>query len=181
MQHERLPPHRPLAELEAGLASLAGAPREVGRVELIVRRPTSGVREVLAVAELDPVRGLVGDRWAAAAAPLSTTQLTIMSARVMALLAPDREFWPLAGDQIFADFDLSVQHVPPGTRLALGRAIVEASMEPHTGCKKFRARYGLDALRFIGAPEHKHLQMRGINATVVTAGVVRPGDAIRKL
>ena len=174
------PRHRPLVELEAGLASLMQAPREAGVLELIVRRPRSDEREVLDAAELDPARGLVGDRWAAGSA-LPLNQLTIMSSRVIALLAPERWFWPLAGDQLYADFDLSADNVPPGTRLRIGTAVVEASPEPHTGCKKFRARYGLDALRFIGARERQHLQLRGINAIIVTAGQARVGDPIVKL
>jgi hypothetical protein len=181
MQSAALPRHRPLAELTAGLAHIGAAPRATGVIQLIARRPRAGERDVLGVAELDPLRGLLGDRWADADTPMRANQLTIMSARVMALLAPEQRFWPLAGDQLFADFDLSAENVPPGTRLAVGTAVVEASPEPHTGCKKFRARYGLDALRFIGAPQRKHLQLRGINALIVAAGAVRVGDPIRKL
>ena len=181
MTSVRQPLHRPLEELVAGLALIAAAPRSAGTITMIVRRPTSGERDVLDVADLDPIRGLLGDRWGAAAAPMIANQLTIMSSRVIELLSPERVFWPLAGDQIFADFDLSAANVPPGTRLAVGGAVVEASAEPHNGCKKFRDRYGLDAVRFVGAPERKHLQLRGINAIVVSAGRIGVGDAIRKL
>src|SRR5262249_8641908 len=55
-----------LAELEAGLDHIRASPRDVGTVEMIVRRPRSGEREVLASARLDPDAGLVGDRWGAA-------------------------------------------------------------------------------------------------------------------
>jgi MOSC domain-containing protein YiiM len=172
---------RSMQDLEAGLAHIEAAPQTSGAVVMIVRRPRSGEREVLDVARLDPEEGLVGDRWARGAAPQREEQLTLMSARVIELLAPERVFWPLAGDQLFVDFDLSLENLPPGTRLRIGTAVIEASPVPHTGCKKFRARFGLDAMRFVGSPRGKALQMRGINACIVAAGDVRPGDAIVKL
>lgn len=104
-----------------------------------------------------------------------------MSSRVVELLARDRSFWPLAGDQLIVDLDLSVENLPPGTRLAVGSAVIEASPIPHTGCKKFRARFGLDAMRFVGSARGKVLQMRGIKARILTAGEVRVGEPIRKL
>jgi hypothetical protein len=42
-----------------------------------------------------------------------------MNSRVVALLAQTRERWPLAGDQLYVDLDLSGLNVPPGTRLAM--------------------------------------------------------------
>ena len=42
-----------LAELEAGLDSIRGSPREAGTLEMIVRRPRSDEREVLDTARLD--------------------------------------------------------------------------------------------------------------------------------
>lgn len=172
---------RPLVDLEAGAGALSAAPRDVGFVRMIVRRPQPGEREVLDAGELDPQRGLVGDRWFGSTSRDPARQLTLISARVLALIAPEQKSWPLSGDQLVVDFDLSTANVPPGTRLEIGTAVVEASVEPHTGCRKFRARYGLDALRFIGALERRDLQLRGINTRIVTGGVVRPGDRIRKL
>ena len=52
---------------------------------------------------------------------------------------------------------------------------------PHTGCKKFAARFGLDALKFIGSPVGKQLQLRGVNAKVIRPGAIRVGDAVKKL
>ena len=170
-----------MSELQEGLAHIEAAPRPSGTVVMIVRRPRSGEREVLDVARLDPAEGLVGDRWVRGAAPQRDEQLTLMSARVIELLAPERSLWPLAGDQLFVDFDLSLENLPVGTRLAVGTAVIEASPVPHTGCKQFRARFGLDAMRFVGSARGKALQMRGINARIVTAGDVRPGDTIAKL
>ena len=79
-------------------------------------------------------------------------QLTLMNARVVALVAGERERWPLAGDQLYVDLDLSADNLPPGTRLAVGSAVIEVTPEPHTGCAKFSARFGSEALRFVNSP-----------------------------
>jgi len=165
------------AELDAALPLLRAAPRERGALEMIVRRPASAEREVIESGELRAGAGLVGDRWT----PLSTSEpLTLTSARLMGLIAA-RDRWPLAGDQLYVDFDLSAEHVPPGTRLCVGSAVIEVSAEPHTGCRKYRDRFGLDALRFISSPVGRELNLRGLNAHVMTGGVVRVGDAISAL
>jgi hypothetical protein len=169
--------HLSYAELEAGLPAIQAAPRERGVLEMIVCRPRPGEREVLEAAELRVGVGLVGDRWGRAT-PRRGEELTLMGSRTVALLAQSRPRWPLAGDQLYVDFDLSADHVPPGTRLAIGSAVIEVSAEPHTGCKKFRERYGPDALRFVGSPLGTALQLRGINARVAVPGAVRVGDAV---
>ena len=174
------------AELEAGLSEIQLAPACEGTVELIARRPAEGEREVLEEAELDLDEGVVGDRWQAHARtkgePVDTsTQLTLMNARVIALMSPDRERWPLAGDQLYVDLDLRPENLPVGTRLALGSAIIEVTDVPHTGCAKFTERFGSDAIRFVNSPTGRGLRLRGMNARVVEAGRVRRGDTIRKL
>jgi hypothetical protein len=170
--------HATLAELEAALPLLRGAPRERGVLEMIVRRPASNEREVLEGGELRAGGGLVGDRWT----PTSKGEpLTLTSSRLLGLLANTRERWPLAGDQLYVDFDLSAEHLPPGTRLQVGSAVIEVSAKPHTGCSKYRDRFGLEALRFISSPVGRELNLRGVNAYVVTGGPVRVGDAISAL
>src|SRR5687767_7533628 len=114
--------HVELASLEEGLAEIRRAPSDAGTVELIVRRPADGEREVLDAAVLDSVEGLVGDNWRTRGSSATADgsahpelQLTLMGARFAALIAPARERWPLAGDQLYVDFDLSAANVPPGT------------------------------------------------------------------
>jgi MOSC domain-containing protein YiiM len=163
------------------------APRDTGIVELIVRSPAVDEREVVQEAVLDLEEGLVGDNWRARGRsggrrPANpNAQITVMSSRAVALAAGSRERWPLAGDQLFVDFDLSGENVPPRTRLALGTAVLEVTEEPHTGCKKFVARFGLEMLELFDSPEGRALNLRGINTRVVEPGVVRSGDAVRKL
>ena len=181
--------HLTTEELEAGLDEIRRAPAAVGVVELIVRRPAEGEREVLEEGVLDLVEGLAGDTWIVRGSKRTSDgsshpdmQLNVMSARVVDLVAAgERERWALAGDQLYVDLDLSEANLPPGTRLALGSAVIEVTAQPHTGCAKFAARFGGDAHRFVNTKAHRHLRLRGLNAKVVEAGTVRRGDAIRKL
>jgi hypothetical protein len=174
--------HVGLPTLEAGLAEIRRAPKDSGRIELIVRRPAENEREVLAEAVLDGGDGLVGDTWRVRGdgRPHPGTQLTLMSARVAALVAGARDRWPLAGDQLYVDLDLSAENVPPGTWLAVGAAMIEITDQPHRGCGKFVSRFGVDAQRFVNSEVGRHLNLRGVNASVRVGGVVRPGETIRK-
>jgi len=180
--------HLTMAELEAGLEEIRQSPRDAGELKMIVRRPDLGVREELQTGDLDIVQGLVGDTWqsrssrrTADGSPHPDMQLNLMNSRVVALVSQDRSRWHLAGDQLFVDFDLSAANVPIGTKLAIGSAVIEVTAQPHTGCGKFVERFGLDAMKFVNSPEREHLHLRGINARVVRAGVMRVGDTISKL
>jgi hypothetical protein len=174
--------------LEAGLPWIREAPAHEGTVELVVRRPAEGEREVLEEGLLDASAGLVGDDWQARGSSRTADgsshpdmQLTLMSSRVIELIAGDRERWPLAGDQLFVDLDLGPENLPPGTRLAVGSAVIQVTEVPHTGCAKFTERFGPAAIRFVNSPAGRALRLRGMYARVVTPGAVRPGDSIRKL
>ena len=180
--------HLTMSELEAGLEHIRQAPKDEGLLELIVRRPQVDARETLTSAELDLEHGLVGDSWRARGSSRTADgaahpdmQLNIMNARAAALVAQDKARWPLAGDQLYLDMDLSDENLPPGTRLALGKAILEVTAQPHTGCKKFVARFGLDAMKFVNSDVGTALHLRGINAKVVQPGTIQVGDIARKL
>jgi hypothetical protein len=183
-----VPRHLTTAELEAGLAHIRQAPADEGVLEMIVRRIARDTREVLEEGELSLAEGLVGDNWrtngssrTADGSSHPDMQLNLMSVRAVDLVAQSKDRWPLAGDQLFVDLDLSEQNLPPGTRLAMGSAIIEVTDQPHNGCKKFVARYGLDAMVFVNSEVGKELHLRGINAKVIQPGTVRVGDTIRKL
>ena len=177
-----------ITELEAGMDHIRQSPKDNGVLQMIVRRPNVDEREAIDEGELDTVEGLVGDTWksrgsthTADGSPNVNAQITITNARAIALLAQDEERWSLAGDQLYIDMDLSDDNIPPGTQLTIGSAIVEVSAQPHSGCKKFSSRFGVEAMKFVNSPEGKQLHLRGINTKVIQAGIIRVGDAVRKL
>lgn len=174
-------------ELEEGWESIRQSPKNPGVLEMIVRRPVVGAREVLGEARLDVTLGLVGDNWQARGSRATADgaahpemQLNVMNARVVALLARTRERWALAGDQLLVDLDLSEENLPPGTRLSLGEAVIEVTTVPHTGCAKFSERFGLAAMKFVNTPLARQLRLRGLNAKVVQPGAIRVGDQVRR-
>lgn len=176
---------RTFEELEAMIDDIRDAPSEVGVIELIVRRPAVDEREVVNEVRLDVEEGLVGDTWRVRGSSSTPdrsadphAQLTVMNARAAAAVAGDVSQWPLAGDQIYVDFDIGVEHLPPGTTLTIGDAEIEVSEKPHTGCAKFSGRFGKDALRFVSTPEGRRLRLRGMNARITKSGTVRVGDPI---
>jgi hypothetical protein len=178
--------HITTAELEEGLENIRRSPRARGRLELIVRRPAVDVREILDEAVLDLTEGLVGDTWRARGSSRSADgsanpreQITLMNSRAAALVSRGgAEAWALAGNQLFIDLDLSEENLPAGSRLAIGTVVLEISEEPHTGCKKFSARFGMDATRYVNSPIGRAHRVRGANAFVVQPGTVRTGAAV---
>ncbi|MDH3706052.1 MAG: MOSC domain-containing protein [Acidimicrobiia bacterium] len=181
------PVHRTTAELDAGVDHIRQSPADQGELRLVVRRPSVDEREVLAEVQLDIEVGVVGDTWNQRGSkrtddggPHPDMQLNIMNARVIELLAPDPDRRALAGDQLYIDMDLSTANLPPGTRLAVGTAVIEVTAQPHTGCKKFTERFGLDAARWVNSEVGDELHLRGINAKVVQNGMVRTGDDVVK-
>jgi hypothetical protein len=177
-----------MEELEAGLDYIRQAPTDQGILKMIVRRPSVDERDVLESGELSTEEGLVGDTWNIRVSTHSkdglanaNKQITIMNARSIALLAQSEERWSLAGDQLYVDMDLSDDNIPPGTQLAIGSAVVQVSPDPHTGCNKFSARFGVEAMKFVNSPEGKRLHLRGINTRVIQAGIIQVGDIVRKV
>jgi hypothetical protein len=148
---------------------------------LIVIRPDVDQRETPAEGHLDTEQGLIGDSWSTRGQAVRDVQITIMNARVTGLVAQTRDRWSLAGDQLYLDMDLSDNNLPPGTQLALGDAIIEVTEPPHTGCKKFAARFGVDAMVFVNSGRGKKLNFRGINAKVIQSGDIKIGDVARKM
>lgn len=173
--------HLNTAELEAALPEVAASPAEVGRLEMIVRRPATDERELLPEAELSVEAGLVGDNWSRGRAQ-PECQLTLMNSRAAQMVAQSRERWALAGDQLYVDLNLGGENLPAGSRIEIGdEAVVEVTAEPHTGCSKFVARFGADAMKFVNAPAGRALNLRGINTRVVRGGAIRVGDVVRKV
>ena len=178
--------HLSRQRLESGLGKIRESPADHGRVILVVRRPAVGVRELADEAMLDVVTGLAGDNWLTrgSSRPDGSAdperQVTVMNARAAELVAGGTDRMPLAGDQIYVDFDLSVGNLPPGTMLAVGQAVLQVSDAPHLGCAKFVERFGAEAMRFVNSRLGRQLRLRGMNARVVQPGLVRPGDVVTR-
>jgi MOSC domain-containing protein YiiM len=175
--------HLSKADLEARLGHIRDSPSDRGVVVLVVRRPAVGVRELPAEAMLDREAGLVGDNWlerGSSSTPDGSAdrqrQVTVMNARVAELVAGGADRMPLAGDQLYVDFDISVDNLPAGSLLAVGGAVLEVSDVPHLGCAKFVERFGADAMRFVNSRVGRQLRLRGMNTRVQEPGIVRPGD-----
>jgi hypothetical protein len=179
--------HKTATELETGMASVMDAPANEGQVRLVVRRPGKGEREILSEGEFDLERGLVGDDWInrpglKSDVPSPFAQVTVMNARYAELIAGDSPGqWALAGDQLYVDFDISKTNLPPGAQLRVGEIVLEIQPEPHTGCVQFSGRFGSDALRATNDERGRQLRLRGVNATIIEPGLVRPGDIVARL
>ena len=184
---EHIPYHRRVGELEETAARLGASPTDDGIVEMIVSRPAVEERRVLQHGVLDAVHGLRGDSWEARGADTAggradlLRQITIMNSRVLATIAGARDRWPLAGDQLIVDLDISIDNLPAGTRLQIGEAVAEVTEPPHTGCAKFAGRFGADSLRWANSPAGRELRRRGMHVRVLASGTVAAGDAIRPL
>jgi MOSC domain-containing protein YiiM len=165
----------------ADLDHVRAAPVDDGELRMIVLRPAADARVVIDSAEVRVDVGLVGDNWRDRGGDDPEDQVTIMSIRALEAITDDRDLWPLAGDQLYVDLDLTEDNLPTGTRLAVGGAVFEVSALPHTGCKKFAARFGPAATRLINTGEGKRLRMRGIHASVVQEGVIAVGDRVTKV
>lgn len=179
--------HLTTTEIEQAMPHVLAVPRDIGRLELIVRRPKLNKRETVANGVLDVEQGLIGDNWLTRGSSRTMNglghpemQLNLMNVRFAELIAGSRERVPLAGDQLFVDLDLNGDNLPPGTRLAVGDAVIEVTAVPHLGCKKFVSRFGIDAMKFANSDFGRKHNLRGINAKVVNGGIVRVGDAISR-
>lgn len=180
--------HLNTQQLEEGLEYIKQSPKEKGKLEMIVIRPQEGERKILEVGHLRKETGLEGDNWKTRGSRHTSDgsaepdkQINIMNARAIEWIAQDRERWPLAGDQLYVDFDLSTENLPIGSQITIGSAILEITPPPHNGCKKFVQRFGLDAMKFVNSPIGKNLHLRGVNAKVIQAGQIKSGDEIIKV
>ncbi|MFV0389825.1 MAG: MOSC domain-containing protein [Pyrinomonadaceae bacterium] len=179
--------HRTTYELLEGLKYIKNSPKNFGTLELIVCRPNIGERTELVDGVLDMDNGLVGDNWKTRGSNRTNDgtsnaemQLTLMNSRAIELIAGLKERRKLAGDQLYVNLNLSPENLPAGTCLQIGDAVIEVTSAPHTGCKAFRERFGIDALRFVNSSEGKRLNLRGINSRIIKTGKITLGDEIVK-
>ena len=129
---------------------------------------------------MTPESGIPGDAWGRQRHPAPDAQLTVMQVDVAELISNGQPL-TLFGDNLIFELDLSEANLPPGTRLRAGTVTLEATPEPHTGCRKFRARFGDAALRFVSQRDLRHLNLRGVYMRVVESGEIAVGDTVQVL
>ena len=177
--------HLTMHELLDKFSRLLESPSDNGIIDLIVARPSKDERKVLTTAELTCENGLVGDSWKNRnKKPNPKTQITLMNSSFIEMIAGGKENWPLAGDQLYVNLDISKMNLPPGQKVAIGpdnNVILEITDIAHNGCSKFSARFGSDTLRFINAPERKDFRLRGVYAKVIKPGSIKISDPIKKM
>ena len=150
-----------------------------GSVVMLVVRVGDGAHATPPRVELSPEGGVHGDRWRENEARNPEAQVSLIARRVAeALVDGDVTRLHVPGDNVVVDLDLDEASLPVGTRLHLGSATIEITAKPHTGCAKFRARLGDEALRWISADPHRQQRLRGVYARVVTAGAVAIGERV---
>ncbi|MGH2726058.1 MAG: MOSC domain-containing protein [Actinomycetota bacterium] len=169
-----------LPDLGAALPTTAGSPSDRGRVTLIVSRTEGGVRTTPDRARLTREGGVPDDAWGRKEGAKLEGQITVMETPIARLMANGQPL-TLFGDNLFLELDLSIANLPPGSRVAIGSAVLEVTTKPHRGCSKFSGRFGADALRFTATPEGRARRFRGVYMYVVAAGDVSPGDAVEVL
>ena len=118
-------------QLQAGLAEVERSPIDNGTLELIVRRPAGGEREILEEASLTVGEGLVGDNWNQKGSSLTEDggphpdmQLNVINSRFLNLIAGDPESMALAGDQLVVDLTLGSDNLPPWSLLRIGDSVI---------------------------------------------------------
>ena len=164
-------------QIQAEFEQLEQSPKERGILEYVVLRLPDEKRETPQQATVSPEGGLHGDRWGRVKTPNARAQISMMNSRLLRVLAGSEERMALAGDNLLVDFDLSEKNLPAGTTLKIGTATFEVTDLPHTGCKKFEARYGVDALAFVNSDD----RLRGLFVKVIEPGEIQRGDEIDKV
>jgi MOSC domain-containing protein YiiM len=165
-----------IEELDSAWLAAPRPPRPCGWVRLICVRTSEGVHATPERALVTPERGLEGDRWLANPRRMPDAQLTLMNVQVAELITRGRGQLDAPGDNFLVDLDLSEDALPAGTTIRLGEALIELTALPHTGCKKFSERFGLEALKWVNG--RRDLRLRGANCRVLEAGSVAVGDTV---
>ena len=157
--------HATRESLDARLPDLRALGTDEGTLELIVVRPSEGERETPDTAELTIEDGLVGDRWHphvdADGTACSATTNSRSRRPASSGSSPTRSAGRSPATTCSWTWASTRRAFRPAARLAIGdTVVVQISEEPHTGCAKYSARFGSDALKFVNSPEGRELRLR---------------------
>jgi hypothetical protein len=172
--------HLTRAALEAALVALPPAPRDEGRVDLMVARGPDGQRMLPSRAQLTVGGGMPADRWQGNGRYGPDYQLATTRTDFATVVANGQAL-ELHGDNLFLSLDLSSDNLPTGSLLQLGEATVRVTPVAHNGCKKWVQRFGLHPMQLNMTPSMRSVHLRGIYLQVVEDGLVSLGDRVRVL
>jgi hypothetical protein len=143
-----------------------------GIIAAVVVRGVDGVRDQPTHANISVDGGLVGDRWSVGKANRGD-QISMMNVDVACVIANGQSV-VLFGDNLFTCMDLSEEHLPVGSLLQAGDALLQVSEKPHVPCGQFRDRFGTPAFESAA----KNRRVRGVYLTVIGAGSISLGGPI---
>lgn len=152
--------------------------RDAAPISMLVQRLPGNRRQTPPSVVLDVERGVLGDRWEGSFRRKIEAQVTLMRWDVASVMHPEPA---MLGDNLFASIDTSAANLPPGTVVSVGQATCIVTPKAHTGCSKFEARAGRDALELTRDPAWKDQQLRGVHLRILEGGEVRLGDLIEIL
>ena len=157
-------------------------------VSQVCVRPDVGLRAFPESVHLTRTRGALGDRWERRTwmylpdgSPDPRVQVAVTSAGVLSFLQQLTGVSYHPGDTLIVDADLTAEHLPVGSRVQAGDAVIEVSDVENDACAKFAAHYGQDVFAWIRQPANRALRLRGLFARVIEEGTVRAGDPFRRL
>lgn len=165
------------------------APVAAGRVDYLINRPSEGVHKPVDSLYLDVDNGIEGDRWKETAwlrlpdgSPDPRVQVSLTNTRVMqCFTGTESDAVFRCGDNIYTDLNLTEDHLPVGTLLQIGEAVIEVSDVVNDACGKFAQRFGAEAFQAVRDPANAVLRLRGIFARIRQSGRVQRGDALHIL
>ena len=173
-------------ELADALPAILAAPQDAGEVRLLCARPRPNARRFPDRLVLTRAGGVAGDFEMARpwlTLPDGTAdpriQVAVIAWRVLNLVWRARDRIPHPGDTLAVDMALTEAHLPAGTLLAAGSAVLRVSDVPNDGCAKWKVRYGKAAFDWTTA--HAPLRLRGMFCSIEQDGEIRLGDRLRRL
>lgn len=181
--------HLSTDELQQALPGVLDSPKDQGILKKIFVRPGENERHSVEKADVSPEGGIAGDRWVsdhwqhlADGRSDPESQITVMNSRILETIAGSEKAMCLAGDNLIVDLDLSENNFPAGSQVHVGEGVIlEFTAESHTGCNKFSARYGQQALKFVNGPLGKPQNLRGRYFRVVQGGTLQVGDTVARV
>ena len=175
-------------DLTSALPRVLDAPKTDSTVHLLCTRPDYNKRVFPKRITLTRARGIAGDfemskPWLKRedGSPDPRIQVSVLPRRVLDLVWLDREAQTHPGDAIIADFDMSLNNLPTGSLFRVGTAVLRVSDLWNDGCVKWKVRFGRPAYKWVSAPDHENLRLRGIFCSVEQDGEAALGDPIRRL